>query len=157
MEAPVSSLLTRVVVFLFHLIPSLLFFFFFLFLSLPLLHTCTFPFSRRIPAAVVLEPSVSPPRRLQSEQIKVSSCPFAPADTHRRRQTDPLMSAFIPCVLGIKCDISPPTVTPFVTPCVFLYEITVLIGENCRLQSSSWVSGDNGRRVTRRLGTENHL
>lgn len=46
------------------------------------------------------------------------------------------MSAFILCVLGIKCDIvpsTPPTppspVTPFVTLCIFLYGITVLIGE----------------------------
>lgn len=42
------------------------------------------------------------------------------------------MSAFILSVLGIKCDIAlhtPPSVTPFVTPCIFLYEITVLIGE----------------------------
>lgn len=27
---------------------------------------------------------------------------------------------------------------------------------NCRLWSSSWVSGDNGRRIMHQLGTENH-
>lgn len=71
-----------------------------------------------------------PPHQHQSQQIKVSSCPFFPTDT-RCRQTDPLMSAFIPCLGDKIWHISPhtPSVTPFVTPCIFLYEITVLIGE----------------------------
>lgn len=100
------------------------------------------------PAAVPTPPVASrpslnlhrrPPRRHQRQQMKASSCPFFLVILCRRR-TDSLMSAFIPCVLGIKCDISlhanPPQTPPYVSRLpicislyIFLYEISVLIGE----------------------------
>ncbi len=110
-----------------------------------LLHTCTCLFfppylsHASAPPLISLHPPVAmqsslnlhqPPHQHQSQQIKVSSCPFSdwyslPPD----RSTD---VCFYPQCLGNKMwHISPhtPSVTPFVTPCIFLYEITLLIGE----------------------------
>lgn len=97
--------------------------------------SCRGPF----PPPVASRPSLNlhrrPPRRHQRQQMKARRRPFFLVILCRRR-TDSLMSAFIPCVLGIKCDISlhanPPPMSlasPFVSPCIFLYEISVLIGE----------------------------
>lgn len=83
---------------------------------------------------VSLRPSLNlhrrPPRRHQSQQMKASSRPFSLVILFRRR-TDSPMSAFILCVLGIKCDISlhaKPLATPPSPPhvsrlpiCISLY------------------------------------
>lgn len=71
-----------------------------------------------------------PPRQHQSQQMKASSCPFSywylllPD-----RFTD---VCFYPLCLGNKMwhiSSHTPSLTPFVSPCIFLYEITLLIGE----------------------------
>lgn len=79
-------------------------------------------------------------RRHQSQADESVQPSVFLSDT-RRRRTHSLFSAFISCVLGVKCDISPhitsprrpslnpPLSPPFVSSCIFLYEISVLIGE----------------------------
>lgn len=57
---------------------------------------------------------------------------------------------FLSCVKGIKCDISLQAAALL----VWNYDID---WPNCRLWSSSWVSGDNGGRIIHYSQTENHL
>lgn len=121
--------------FLFYLIQSSLFSLAYVRISIPpsqLSHATALPLLSLHPP-MALQSSLNlhqPPHQHQSQQIKVASCPFSyryslPPD----RSTD---VCFYPRCLGDKMwHISPhsPSVTPFVTACIFLYEITVLIGE----------------------------